>query len=186
MNSLYSSSRSCTSAVVVTVAAQWKILTVRWFLVIYLCSTVSKLGQDFGSVVGDDAHGVTGQVEFLQTGQRADVPDLLQLETDNTCHKQPKSTYTDSLFHRYFSRVCLIYVSSKEFWGILCLYWRVDSRQMTENEERASNDARGRLQYGYLSQLVVAEVQIDQRVELCEAGQLVQLVASQAESFYVA
>lgn len=50
-------------------------------LVAYLCCAVSKLGQDFGSVVWDDAHGVTGQVEFLQTGQGADVPDLLQLET---------------------------------------------------------------------------------------------------------
>ena len=49
--------------------------------VVYLCCTVSKLGQDFGSVVWDDAHGITGQVEFLQTGQRADVPDLLQLQT---------------------------------------------------------------------------------------------------------
>lgn len=49
--------------------------------VVYLGCTVSKLGQDFSSVVWDDAHGVTGQVEFLQTGQRADVPDLLQLET---------------------------------------------------------------------------------------------------------
>lgn len=56
----------------------------------YLCCAVSKLGQDFGSVVWDDAHGVTGQVEFLQTGQGADVPDLLQLETHTHTHKRQK------------------------------------------------------------------------------------------------
>lgn len=38
----------------------------------------------------------------------------------------------------------------------------------------------------YLGQLVVAEVQVDQRVELGEAGQLLQLVAGQAQGFDVA
>ena len=37
----------------------------------------------------------------------------------------------------------------------------------------------------YLGQLVVAEVQVDQRVELGEAGQLLQLVAGQAQRFDV-
>lgn len=41
-------------------------------------------------------------------------------------------------------------------------------------------------QVGYLSQLVVAEVQVDQRVELAEASQLAQLVSSQAQGFDVA
>jgi len=38
----------------------------------------------------------------------------------------------------------------------------------------------------YLGQLVVAEVQVDQRVELGEAGQLLQLVAGQIQSLDVA
>lgn len=44
----------------------------------------------------------------------------------------------------------------------------------------------GHPQCSYLGQLVVAEIQIDQRVELGEAGQSVQLVSGQAEGFYVA
>lgn len=39
---------------------------------------------------------------------------------------------------------------------------------------------------GYLSQLVVAEVQVDQRVQLAEASELAQLVSSQAQGFNVA
>lgn len=58
-------------------------------VVLYLCCTVSKLGQDFGPVIWKDAHGIAGQVEFFQTWQRANVPDLLQLEiqrqTTHTC-----------------------------------------------------------------------------------------------------
>lgn len=46
--------------------------------------------------------------------------------------------------------------------------------------------ASGRPHWDYLGQLVVAEVQVDQRVELGEAGQLFQLVASQAQGFDVA
>lgn len=44
----------------------------------------------------------------------------------------------------------------------------------------------GRPRRDYLSQLVVAEVQVDQRVELGEAGQLVQLIAGQAQGLDVA
>lgn len=62
----------------------------------YLCCTVPKLGQDFGSVVWDDAHGVTGQVELLQTGQRANVPDLLQLEK-HTDTRQEMSSEADRM-----------------------------------------------------------------------------------------
>lgn len=62
----------------------------------YLCCTVPKLGQDFGSVVWDDAHGVTGQVELLQTGQRANVPDLLQLEM-HTNTQQEMSSEADGM-----------------------------------------------------------------------------------------
>lgn len=39
--------------------------------------------------------------------------------------------------------------------------------------------------WGYLGQLVVAQVQVDQRVELGEAGQSLQLVPSQAQGFDV-
>lgn len=70
------------SAVVLCTSAEYAVIVVKIVFVkqaAHLCCTVSKLGQDFGSVVRDDAHGVTGQVQFLQTGQRADVPDLLQL-----------------------------------------------------------------------------------------------------------
>lgn len=52
-------------------------------MLLYLCCTVSKLGQDFGPVIRKDAHGIPGQVEFLQTWQRANVPDLLQLVIDH-------------------------------------------------------------------------------------------------------
>ena len=110
-------------------------------LVAYLSCTVSKLGQDFGSVVWDDAHGVTGQVELLQTGQRGDVSDFLQLETKKTTN--------------------------------MSLHWFV-----SEEKKHAPRS-------GYLGQLVVAEVQVDQRVELGEACKLLQLVAGQAQGFDV-
>lgn len=57
-------------------------------MLMYLCCTVSKLGQDFGPVIWKDAHGIAGQVEFLQTRQRANVPDLLQLEIHHQTHTQ--------------------------------------------------------------------------------------------------
>lgn len=66
-------------------------LNINSVLVFYLCCTVSKLGQDFGPVVWNDAHGVTGQVEFLQTWQRANVLDLLQLEKKQTNKKNPNT-----------------------------------------------------------------------------------------------
>lgn len=75
---------------------------------VYLCCTVSKLGQDFGSVVWDDAHGITGQVEFLQTGQRADVPDLLQLQTHTHTH----------IFHKSYGRMFFFTVLS---WFNVCI-----------------------------------------------------------------
>lgn len=114
---------------------------------VYLCSPVSKLGQDFGSVVWDDAHGVTGQVEFLQTGQRANVLDLLQLERN--------------------THIYLLECDNK-----------AEKQLFDENiKSRRSTD---------LSELVVAEVKVDQRVELGEARQLVQLVAGQAQGLDVA
>lgn len=48
-----------------------------------------------------------------------------------------------------------------------------------------TTEQSGRPCGGYLSQLVVAEVQVDQRVELTEASKSVQLVASQAQGFDV-
>lgn len=81
----------------------------------YLCCAVSKLGQDFGSVVWDDAHGVTGQVEFLKTGQGADVLDLLQLET----HTQ---TTENEERERLDGRGPLVSIKSDKLHQQVCLF----------------------------------------------------------------
>lgn len=71
---------------------------------------------------------------------------------------------------------------------ILCSYNKVEKQIFSAclNHFDHHHTPSGRPLCDYLSQLVVAEVQVDQRVELGEARQLVQLIAGQAQGLDVA